>query len=288
VAIVLGDWGNTRLRLWRIEDGNIAERRKGPGIAQVGDPAGALVSALGNWPEERVILCGMAGARNGLREAPYVPCPAGRSAWLERSVDFALSGRKVTLAAGVSTRDAGGRPDVMRGEETQIFGALALNPRLATGERLFVLPGTHSKWVRVSEGWIGAFRTFITGELFGLLEQSSLLLSGDGTDADEEAGFDAGLERSADGSVAASGLFEARAAQLLDGKSSSWARGVVSGLLIGGEVRAMTPADRVVVIGTATLSARYAAALTRLGVPFDAMNGDDCVVAGLRLLDASA
>jgi 2-dehydro-3-deoxygalactonokinase len=288
VDAVLGDWGNTRLRLWRIENGNIAERREGPGIARAGDTARTLVSTLGNWPEERVLLCGMAGARNALREAPYVACPAGLPAWLERSVEFALSGRNVTLAAGVSSRDAGGRTDVMRGEETQIFGALALDPRLASGEQLFVLPGTHSKWARVSEGRIGAFRTFITGELFGLLEQSSLVLAGDGTDTDEEAGFDAGLERSADGSEAASGLFEARAAQLLDGRPSAWARGLVSGLLIGGEVRAMKPADRVVAIGSAELSARYGTALARLGVPFATMNGDDCVIAGLGLLDARA
>jgi 2-dehydro-3-deoxygalactonokinase len=230
----------------------------------------------------------MAGARNALHEAPYVPCPAGRSAWLERSVELGLRGRRVTLAAGFSARDDCGRPDVMRGEETQIFGALALDPRLATGEHQLVLPGTHSKWARVNEGRISDFRTFITGELFGLLEKSSVLLSGDGSDADEEVGFDAGLARSAEGSGATSSLFEARAAQLQDARTSTWARGFVSGLLIGDEIRAMKPPGPVLVIATTTLSARFGKALTRLGVPFDAMNGDDCVIAGLKLLYARA
>jgi 2-dehydro-3-deoxygalactonokinase len=257
-------------------------------MAHVGDPKAALTSSLGNWPEDRVILCGMAGARNALHEAPYVTCPAGRSAWQESSVELDLGGRKVTLAAGFSTRDGRGRPDVMRGEETQIFGALALDPALASGEQLFVLPGTHSKWASMSEGRMVEFRTFVTGELFGVLEQSSIFLSRDHSETDEEVGFDAGLARSAEGSGAPASLFEARAAQLQDGRTPGWARGFVSGLLIGDEVRAMEPRGPVLVIGSTPLSGRYGTALTHFGVPFEAMNADDCVIAGLRLLHARA
>jgi len=288
VGAVLGDWGNSRLRLWRIEGANIVERREGPGIAQVGDPADSLTSALGDWPEERMILCGMAGARNGLHEVPYVPCPAGRSAWLERSVKLDLSGRKLAVAAGLSTRDATGRPDVMRGEETQVFGAVALDPRLASGEHQLVLPGTHSKWVKVNEGRIGEFRTFITGEMFALLEKSSMLVGAAGSDADVQAGFRTGLDRSREGFALAAALFEARAAQLLDGRPAGWARGFVSGLLVGCEISAMQTSERVVLVGSPDLSNRYGTALTRFGVAFDTMDGDACVMAGLRLLDARA
>ena len=285
---VLGDWGNSRLRLWRIKSGVVSDRRDGPGMAQSRDPVSALSTALDGWPEERVILCGMAGARNALRETPYVPCPAGVSDWLERAVQAEVAARKVTLAAGLSWRDRTGRPDVMRGEETQIFGALALDPRLACGERQMVLPGTHSKWVRLNEGRITEFRTFITGELFGLLEQSTLHIAGDGADDDEAAGFDASLARATKDCGLAMALFEERAAQLEDDRTPAWARGFVSGLLIGGEIRAASPIGRVLLIADERLSDLYSRALAHFGVLFDTMNGDDCVIAGLRLLHARA
>ena len=89
----MGDWGNTRLRLWRLERGSVAERREGPGIAHVRDPAAALTAALGDWEGTATVLCGMAGARNGLREAPYVSCPADAAVWASHALEFQLDGR---------------------------------------------------------------------------------------------------------------------------------------------------------------------------------------------------
>nr|WP_166180330.1 2-dehydro-3-deoxygalactonokinase [Altererythrobacter segetis] len=289
-SLVIGDWGNTRLRLWRLENGAVAERREGPGMVHTADPRGALPALLEDWSAEQVILCGMAGARNGLHETPYVSCPTDVAAWSDQVARFNLDGRKITIAPGVAeAKDRGGR-DVMRGEETQIFGAIAHDPRLATGHHLFVLPGTHSKWVRVEDGQIIGFNTHMTGELFALLETSTLCMAaGEATnDDDDDEGFSAGLARSADGAVLTAGLFEGRAAQLLDGKSPGWARGFVSGLLIGAETRAQTVSGptAVVMIGEPGLTARYKDALAHWDVKGTVLDGEQCAIAGLRLLYA--
>jgi 2-dehydro-3-deoxygalactonokinase len=280
----MGDWGNTRLRLWRLERGSVAERREGPGIALVRDPAAALTAALGDWEGTATVLCGMAGARNGLREAPYVSCPADAAVWASHALEFQLDGASVAIAPGLAASD--GRPDVMRGEETQLFGAMALNPFLATGRHCVVLPGTHSKWVTLADGCIANFRTFMTGELFELLQESSLFAArGDPVEADVEGGFDAGLARRG---ALSSLLFEARGAQLVNGKSAGWARGFVSGVLIGAEIAAMEPHGRVTAIAEPALAARYARALSRSGLEAARLDAEECTIAGLGLLDAAA
>lgn len=283
-ARVLGDWGNTRLRLWRVDDGSVVERREGPGIAQVEDPAAALTEALENWDAEAIVLCGMAGARNGLREAPYLSCPADAESWASRAIAFELADASLAIAPGVASSQ--GRPDVMRGEETQLFGAMALDPALAAGRHRVVLPGTHSKWATLADGRIESFRTFMTGELFDLLRRSSLFAAG-GEDAraDAEAGFADGLARRG---ALSSLLFEARSAQLVNGKSAGWAKGFVSGVLIGAEIAAMEPQGRIMVVGEPALAARYSRALAHRGLEPAMLDAEECTIAGLRLLDAGA
>jgi 2-dehydro-3-deoxygalactonokinase len=284
-GVVLGDWGNSRLRLWRMRGAAVAERRDGSGMSGAGDPRAALDALLHGWEAERVSLCGMAGARNGLHEAPYVRCPATLADWAGQAARIALDGRTLTLAAGIAD---GERPDVMRGEETQVFGALALDPELSDGRRLFLLPGTHSKWVEVADRRITGLRTYLTGELFELLSRSSLFTVAPGDAGTDDEGFAAGLARSAEGADITAALFEARAGQLLDGKSCAWARGFVSGLLIGVEVRAhaRSGAGAVVMIGEPELTALYGQALECFGLSATALDGEACAIAGLGLLDA--
>jgi len=273
------------MRLWRLERGEIAERLEGPGILACGDRAEALASVMDGRTADRVVLCGMAGAREGLREAPYVPCPVSVSQWRARMTEaLGCPGLSVWIAAGLSCRDASGRPDVMRGEETQVFGAMSLDPGLANGTHVVLLPGTHSKWVWLDDGLIVRFRTCMTGELFALLGQSSLLAAG-ARGANEDQGFAAGLARASEGAAPSAALFEARAAQLVDGRTVDWARGFVSGLLIGAEIAAINPQEPVLAIGDPALVARYGAALARCGVQMRAMDGEACAIAGLRLLD---
>ena len=284
---VIGAWGNTRLRLWRLERGKVADRREGPGISRTGDPQAALAELLDGWDDERVILCGMAGARGGLHETPYVSCPVDFHAWSHQAAQFELNGRRITIAPGITGSNDDGRADVMRGEETQAFGAMALDPDLAAGQRLMILPGTHSKSVRVEDGRIAGFGTHMTGELFDLLGTSTLSLAGAAVANDDDTGFAAGLARSAEGGALTASLFEARTAQVRDGKSSGWARGFVSGLLIGTETRAetMSGPKSVALVGEPGLTARYKEALAHCGVNATVMDGEECAIAGLRMLD---
>jgi len=286
-SLVIGDWGNSRLRLWRLDRGEIAERREGRGLSHTGDPRASLADLLDGWSEDRVVLCGMAGARGGLHETPYLDCPVGHEAWSQRAAQFELDSRLITIAPGITAANDHGGSDVMRGEETQVFGAMALEPALGDGEHRLVLPGTHSKWVRLDHGRIAGFNTHMTGELFDVLGASTLFLADCDVANDDDAGFAAGLARSAGGSALTASLFEARSAQLREGRSSGWARGFVSGLLIGTETlsQARSGAKRVVMIGEPVLTARYQQALVHWGTDATVLDGEQCAIAGLRSLD---
>jgi 2-dehydro-3-deoxygalactonokinase len=286
-SLVIGDWGNSRLRLWRLENGTVAERREGSGMSRTDNPRVTLAQLLDGWNVERVILCGMAGARGGLQEAPYACCPIDLDGWSDQAAQFTLDGRKITIAPGMTGSNDNRRSDVMRGEETQVFGAMALAPELMSGQHLVVLPGTHSKWVQEEDGRITSFTTHMTGELFELLGASTLSVTGAAVANDDDEGFSAGLARSAEGAPLTASLFEARAAQLREGKSSGWARGFVSGLLIGTETHAQTVSGpkSVVMIGEPGLAARYKEALAHWSVNAIVMDGEECAIAGLRLLD---
>jgi 2-dehydro-3-deoxygalactonokinase len=282
---VIGDWGNTRLRLWRLENDVVVERREGPGIAQTGDLQGVLAAALGDWGAVRITLCGMAGARNGLREAPYLACPADVQGWASQKIALELGGRTIAITPGLASLN--GRTDVMRGEETQIFGAMELDPSLESGTRWLVLPGTHSKWVCVVDGRIEAFRTFMTGELFEMLQRSSLFAAGGACAKGElNAGFRDGLDSVSERAALSSLLFEARSAQLVGGKSASWASEFVSGLLIGSEIAEMGAEGDLAVVAEPHLASRYDDALSHFGLECKVYDGEACTIAGLSLLDA--
>ena len=295
--VVFGDWGTSRLRLSLFDGETKLAETDGPGIgALTASPADTLLQALAPWRVEHdlksVILCGMAGSRSGVIEAPYAECPAGAADWAGQAAELALDGLDISVAPGLAATAANGAPDVMRGEETQIFGALALRPDLAEGEHWFVLPGTHSKWARVRDGRVLGFQTFLTGELFALLtERSSLLMGADRTERldDNALGFEAGLMRGREGRPIGA-LFEARSAQLRAGRSGAWAAGYLSGLLIGSEVAEATDgsgARTVTVIGAASLAERYLPALAAASVISETLSGEACVLAGLRLFASS-
>lgn len=294
----LGDWGTSNLRLYRIEDGRVTCRRDGPGIGALsGTPAAALREALAPWAVERrpsrITLCGMAGSRNGLHEAPYVDCPARLDDWAAAALGFDFDGIPLRIAPGLSCTMSDGAPDVMRGEETQIFGALALDPDLGGRSVQIVLPGTHSKWARIEHGQILDFRTCLSGELFALLRDHSILLAlgKPETPADEPLGFADGLDRAASGAGLVGSLFEARAQQLRGGRSASWALGFLSGLVIGSEIAEMRAGEglpgTVILVGTAALTARYGLALRRFGIAARQMDGDACALRGLELLNGN-
>ena len=291
-ARVLCDWGSSRLRAFREIGGVITERRDGPGIAQLGScsPADALAAALEPWRAEGrlgpLVLCGMAGSRNGLAEVPYVRAPATLAQWRAGARRLRDGEDGLIVLAGIQAQNFRDVPDAMRGEETQIFGALSLEPPLACGRQILVLPGTYSKWVEVRDGRIARLQTYCTGELYDLLSaRSALLRVGGAAETDEDA-FEIGLRNAARYDLSAN-LFETRSAQLIEGRSAAWARSLLSGLLIGAEVHSMR-ASRVAVsgpltiIGEPALTARYLHALGHYGEQARCLDGDACVLAGLR------
>ena len=294
---VTGDWGTSRLRLFRIENGVVTDRVVGPGIGGlVTSPAGALLNALATWRErgepDAIHLCGMVGSRNGWIDVPYVDCPADVSGWRSGAAKIDLEGIPVTIMPGLACTTPRGAPDVMRGEETQLFGAIVIAPPLRRGRHLIALPGTHSKWAMIEDGRITGFQTFLTGELFALLRDHSILTRAASADresdaAGEDDGFDAGVARAQDGDLLGS-LFETRSAQLRAGRSSTWALGFLSGLIIGSEIVGAVSAfaaDHVGLIGDPALTARYARGLAAHAHPTTSYDGDACALAGLALLE---
>lgn len=283
-ALIGLDWGTTSCRAYLIgADGAVLERvADGPGILKVAAGAfgAALDTMIGRWDAGLpVVLSGMVGSRQGWREAPYARCPAGADDIVTSLATIDHAGRAIALVPGLSTENDG-MPDVMRGEETQIFGALALSGQ---GDGLFLLPGTHSKWVEVRNSRIASFRTFMTGEVFGALKDHTILgrLMNEGSDAD---GFARGVrEGAAVGSAGAllNRMFATRTYGLMDKLSGAALSDYLSGLLIGAEVAEATRQTRsaVTIIASRTLAQRYTDALRLLGHR-SALAPEDCVAAG--------
>jgi len=243
------------------------------GIQQVrADYPRALRELLGDWQGDSAprLACGMIGSRQGWIEAPYVECPAPVGVLARRIVRTADGA--VGIVPGLLCREADGTPDVMRGEETQVAGAVADDapPTLA------ILPGTHSKWALVREGTIVAFATQMTGEAFAVLREHSILgrmmaAAPAGFAADAFArGVCRGLERSGE---LLHLLFGVRTLALVDGLNADDAADYLSGMLIGSELAAGrawgarhgAPFDAPVLIGGPALCERYAAALREAG-----------------------
>ncbi len=284
--IFAADWGTTNLRAYAVgADGAILARVElEKGINAIPREAFAPVfqAVLGTWltasPETPVLICGMAGSRQGWIETPYAPCPArlGDVAALAVKADVPHPGG-IFLLPGLSTRDAHGAPDVMRGEETQIFGAAA-----KAGDGFYCLPGTHSKWARVHEGRIEGFITYMTGEFYGLLARMSLLsrTMGDG-DFDGDA-FAAGVKDGRAGAPLLHQSFTVRARGLVDAWSGEAQRDYLSGLLIGAEIGTALPEGvaEITVIASSGLTSLYHDALSQTGAAVRAIDGAEAVVKG--------
>ncbi len=302
---IAGDWGTSRLRLSLCQGERVLETRQGPGIGALREPAGeALRPLIAGWRDAYgplpLVLCGMAGSRNGWRETPYLPCPIDLRRLREAALRFEAHGAPVAIAPGLSCQGRLGAPDVMRGEETQIAGALALHPPLGTGRHLLCLPGTHTKWVWLQDGQVRDFLTALTGELFALLREGSTLTRasigatsalqrGSGAAAGDD-GFEHGLEAAATLGKASllHALFAVRTRQLIDGRSPEWALSYLSGLMIGSDVHGAVPLfgarEEAVLIGDGALNELYAKALRREGIAASCLDGEQCALAGLRTL----
>jgi len=292
---IFGDWGTSRLRLYLRQGKSVLDRRDGPGVGVLTkSPQETFLELVGDWREagpSGAILCGMVGSRIGWVEAPYAPCPATADDLRQRVLKIQADGLPVSIIPGLSCVNPLGGPDVMRGEETQILGALELDPTLKRGRHLLVLPGTHSKWTVVEDGAITGFLTAPVGETFALLREHSTLAAGVAADVQGSAkGFAMGLARIAEHGPALLPhlLFETRARQLLDALPGADAVGFLSGLLIGADAAAARQwfgdLGQVTLIGASALNEFYGQAIAAQGGHTVAIDGDSAVLAGLSAL----
>ncbi len=275
-ALIAIDWGTSSARAYRFDGaGRLLGSRKAPlGVKQVrnGRFDLALAQLLGDWSAEPVplIACGMIGSRQGWMEAPYVDCPASLAALADRVVQTRVE--RLTIVPGVATVDAAGMPDVMRGEETQLLGAVNAGEHAV----LAVLPGTHSKWARVDHGRVVDFTTFMTGEIYSVLIEHSMLgrLAEGSPDAPAQESFSLGVARGLAAGELAHDIFGARTLALAGTLAPDDVADWLSGLLIGREIRAAREWARragadpgtVRVIGDGVLPERYALALADAGI----------------------
>jgi 2-dehydro-3-deoxygalactonokinase len=290
------DWGTSKLRAWGIDAcGKVVfSRTADQGMRKLAPDAyphvlGALLGGdfCASGPQIDVLVCGMAGARQGWLEAPYLDTPAdlgalGAAAVAPANAVGRLSAR---ILPGVCQRLAGAE-DVMRGEETQLLGLSTLWPRFSG---IVCLPGTHSKWAQLRGRRIERFATVMTGELYDVLCTGSVLrhsLGGHRCGPHRTEGCSAGLAAG----IAApekllAALFQVRAGALLSGRTPDWCAGFLSGLLIGSEIGAQrhwTEEPDLVIIGESALANIYAEGWAIAGGKARVVDGSDATLAGLK------
>jgi len=274
------DWGTTNRRAYLIDSGlrRVDEFEDGQGILSVPaggfhDSVGEIRARLGGKP---LLLGGMIGSNRGWVETPYVSCPAG--------LDNLVAGLvwpepDVAIVPGVAD-DGAGRADVMRGEEVQLLGAIAAG--MIPADSTVCHPGTHNKWAEVVGGRIASFRTVMTGELFNLLKEHSILADLLGPDAEPGEPFSAGVRRGLDTDAMQAELFSVRARVLLGKAKREDAAAFTSGLLIGSDARIGLSGSNgpVIVMGRPELTELYAAAIAVAGREAVELDGEQCFLAG--------
>jgi 2-dehydro-3-deoxygalactonokinase len=276
------DWGTTNRRAYLIDSSGQRtddfEDNKGVLSVQEGGFPRAITEIRQRLGDERLLFAGMVGSNRGWVEAPYVPCPA--------AIDDLVRGlvqpsEREAIVPGVSFLGEG-RADVMRGEEVQLLGAAAAG--LIDPTALVCHPGTHNKWGVLREGRIQSFRTVMTGELFSLLKEHSILadfLKGEVADNDT---FREAARHSIEQETLTADLFSVRARVLLDQMRQKDAASYASGLLIGADVRIglSHPTDGpIVVMGKPELTRLYAAAIAEAKREAIELDGEKCFLAGI-------
>ncbi len=254
------DWGTSSFRAYRLDrQGRILESRfADKGILVVPPGPAVLEEQLGDWVDDvPIVMSGMVGSRQGWVEAPYVPCPAGFAEIAGALKEVKWNARRAWIVPGLSCRDASGVHDVMRGEEVQVLGA--------EQEGLICLPGTHSKWVEVERGRIVRFSTHMTGEVYAVLKQHSILGRMMEQGKPDAGAFAEGVKRSGEAGGLLHHLFGVRTRGLMGELDPAASASYLSGILIGHELRAFG-VQRVSLLGAPELTALYAQAAEALGI----------------------
>lgn len=302
VALLGIDWGTSNLRVHQIDARGVIvqSRRSAQGILNV--PANGFAKVLeeqagdwlSEWPDVPVVACGMVGARQGWLEVPYVQCPVAIDDLARALAPVALSaGRALHLVAGAAWRGGVDLADVIRGEETTIVGALGDTVADAGGDALVCLPGTHTKWAWVANGALQRFRTTMSGEVYQVLLEHSIL----GRMAVSDAAFDSsafrrGVIRAGTHGGLLHHLFSVRALRLFDELGEEQAPSYLSGLLTAADVLAMRDAGELAgpltLLGEGASGQAYEQAFNALGVPYTLADGDAAVASGLHAIASRA
>ena len=277
------DWGTTNRRAYLID-------AAGKRTNEFEDHQGVLAVASGGFPDavaeiraklgdKPLLLAGMIGSNRGWKEAPYVPAPAGIDDLVAKLV---WAGEREAIVPGVSYLGQG-RADVMRGEEVQLLGGVAAG--LVARDALACHPGTHNKWALLRGGIIHLFGTVMTGELFSLLKEHSILADLLQGPVEVNDAFKQGVRRVLERDMLPADLFGARAQVLLGQMNKDDVPSYVSGLLVGTDVRiglTWPLTARIPVLGRKELTQLYAAAIEEAGRAAVEIDGETCFLAGIN------
>jgi 2-dehydro-3-deoxygalactonokinase len=292
MRFILVDWGTSRFRAFVIDGERIVDRvSSDEGISALREGQHREVFLkycrpwLGREPDAAVALVGMVGSKEGWRMAPYARCPAGPEEIARAMIEVEIGdGRKGHIVPGLSCEPQAGAVDVMRGEETLAFGA-------EVDDGLICLVGTHPKWVEMRGGRIARFATYLTGEMYALLRQHSMV-GRPATEPEEPSGFDLGLAAAERNSGLTGGrvgllhlLFAARAATVTGKLPPAALAPYISGLLTGDEINGafaqFDKPDSVTVLAEGSRADLFARALARHGVRAERKDPVDALVRGL-------
>ncbi len=267
------NWGTSNFRAWKVDAGGKVEDERSSGrgamLVSPGKFYDALIAEVGDWVsagESRVLMSGMVGARTGWKEAPYVTVPASLEQIVTAVIKIPVdSGNSIDarIVPGLIGSDENGVPEVMRGEETEIFGS---SVEAAVSNHV-CLPGTHTKWVRVEGETVAGFSTSMTGDLYKAIREGTILRASTQQDASDADAFLLGVARSRQAGELAHHLFGVRTLVLTGALKEESASSYLSGILIGHEVKANTQkGEPVHLVGELALCKLYAMALGACGV----------------------
>ena len=287
---IVADWGSTNIRAFLYLDGKQVEIKKShEGVTTVRgkDCEGAFDRLTAEWFQKYgpmpTIMAGMVGSINGWTDAAYLDCPVDLGELSSQLTEVHHSkGYKIRIVPGICVRDKDNW-NVIRGEETQLAGAFKLSP-----SKVYIMPGTHCKWVLADGSRVNSFRTAMTGEMHSIMMKYSLVGLGAGEQEDSEPDFMAGLERGYTENNIVPRLFEIRGANILGGIKPCHVGEFLSGLLIGAEVASMqkifkfTKEDSpLTVIANDFFYARYEKALKLAGLEAKQLDADTCFLEGI-------
>ena len=291
ITLIAADWGTSNLRIWGIDHrGQVIDTiNNGKGMSSLipSEFEPYLISLIESWlPKEGnakcpIIICGMAGAKNGWKEAAYLkaPCPPINKKKIIQ-VETEDQRISVSIVPGIMQTAP---PDVMRGEETQIAGYLSKNPDF---DGIICLPGTHTKWAHISANEIVSFKTFMTGEIFlSLSERSILKTSVQSNDFDSTSFLEAFEDTYSNPALLSSKLFGLRAADLLENTSTKFLKSKLSGYLIGCELagaKSYWLGQNIIMIGNNDLCILYQKALKKLGINTTIESTQNVTLNGLK------